>query len=469
MGNIEELLMAETNDIEFKETLEASKPKSWLKTVVAFANGTGGSIFWGISDDRSIIGIDNCQKVIEKVTEIIKIKIEPMILFKITPIEISNKTVLRLEVKPGTATPYYYVSDGNKIAFIRLGNETVAAPSHILNELILKGQRLSFDAMSSRLKFSEVSFTLFEATYKQRTRNSIEKPNDYLSFGLMENNGVLTNAGVLFSDQCPISQSRIFCTRWNGLDKGSIFDDAIDDKEYEGNLIKLLEQGTAFIKNNSMVKWRKTPNGRDEMPDYPERAVFEALVNALIHRDYMISGSEVHIDMYDNRLEITSPGGMYNGKRIQEIDILHVPSLRRNPVISDVFHRLKFMERRGSGLKKILKEYEEKELPEFYSEQQFFTVILKNKNYIDDRTTPNTTPNTTPITTPNITEKEKLIIKLIKDNPRVTVKDIVELVGDITIDGVKYNLKRLKEKGIIKRIGSNRKGYWEVVDINGLQ
>lgn len=127
------------------------------------------------------------------------------------------------------------------------------------------------------------------------------------------------------------------------------------------------------------------------------------------------------------------------------------------------------MERRGSGLKKILKEYEEKELPEFYSEQQFFTVILKNINYINDGTTPNTTPITTLITTPNITEKEKLIIKSIKDNPRVTVKDIVELVGDITIDGVKYNLKRLKEKGIIKRIGSNRKGYWEVVDINGLQ
>ena len=78
----------------------------------------------------------------------------------------------------------------------------------------------------------------------------------------------------------------------------------------------------------------------------------------------MILGSEVHIDMYDDRLEITSPGGMFNGKRIQEVDILHVPSLRRNPVISDVFHRLKFMERRGSGLKKILKEYEEKELPE---------------------------------------------------------------------------------------------------------
>lgn len=200
LENKEDLLMAETNDIEFKETLEISKPKSWLKTVVAFANGNGGSIFWGIGNDKSIIGIEDCQKIIEKISEIIKVKLEPMILFKISPIDLEGKVIVRLDVKSGTATPYYYVSDGNKIAFIRLGNESVVAPSHILNELILKGQRLSFDSMSSRLKFTEVSFTLFEATYKQKTRSNVERPNDYLSFGLMEDDGILTNAGVLFSD-----------------------------------------------------------------------------------------------------------------------------------------------------------------------------------------------------------------------------------------------------------------------------
>jgi len=307
--------------------------------------------------------------------------------------------------------------------------------------------------MSSKINFSDVSFTLFEATYKQRIRNSIEKPNDYLSFGLMDDNAILTNAGALFSDQCPLMQSRIFCTCWNGLDKGSIFEDAIDDKEYKGNIINLLENGIAFIKNNSKIKWKKTPTGRDEMPDYPERAVFEALVNALIHRDYMILGSEVHIDMYDDRLEITSPGGMFNGKKIQEIDILHVPSLRRNPLISDVFHRLKFMERRGSGLKKILKEYEQETQPQFFSDQQYFTVTLKNKNYIDSNTTPK-----------NVTESEERIITVINNNPHITVKQIADSLGDITLDGVKYNLKRLKDKSIIRRIGSNRNGYWEVIN-----
>lgn len=446
---------------KFKESLEVSKPKSWLKTISAFANGIGGSIFWGIDDDRKVVGLNNPQQIIERITEIIKTKIEPMILFKITPIDIDGKTILRLEVKAGASTPYYYVNEGNKIAFIRLGNESIVAPSHVLNELILKGQRLSFDAMSSKIKFSDVSFTFFEATYKQRTRNAIEKPNDYLSFGLMDDDGILTNSGVLLSDQCPILQSRIFCTRWSGLDKGSIFEDAVDDKEYKGNLINLLQNGIAFIKNNSKVKWKKTPTGRDEMPDYPERAAFEALVNALIHRDYMILGSEVHIDMYDDRLEITSPGGMFNGKRIQEIDIMHVPSLRRNPLISDVFHRLKFMERRGSGLKKILREYEKETLPQFFSDQQYFVVTLINKNYRAEKTTPETTPETTP---KDVTKNEQRILTLIRSTPNITGQEITGKLGDITIDGVKYNLRRLKEKGLIRRVGSNKNGFWEVFD-----
>ncbi len=175
----------------------------------------------------------------------------------------------------------------------------------------------------------------------------------------------------------------------------------------------------------------------------------------------MILGSEVHIDMYDDRIEITSPGGMFNGKRIQEIDILHVPSLRRNPLISDVFHRLKFMERRGSGLKKILKEYEQETLPQFFSDQQYFTIILINKNYRKVKTTPETTPETTLETT---TKTEERILLVIRSTPNITGKGISNSLGDITLDGVKYNLKRLKEKGIIRRVGSNKSGYWEVID-----
>jgi Predicted transcriptional regulator containing an HTH domain and an uncharacterized domain shared with the mammalian protein Schlafen len=189
------------------------------------------------------------------------------------------------------------------------------------------------------------------------------------------------------ADQYIARNSRVFCTRWNGLDKGSIFDDALDDKEYEGNLISLLRNGSEFVRNNSKVRFVKEAQSRVDKPDYAERAVTEALVNALIHRDYILLGSEIHIDMFDDRLEIQSPGGMYDGRAIQDRDIHTIASARRNPVIADLFHRMKFMERRGSGLTKILSEtaklpgYDDCLKPEFFSTPSDFRVVLKNVNY----------------------------------------------------------------------------------------
>ena len=232
----------------------------------------------------------------------------------------------------------------------------------------------------------EASFTLLEATYLERTGLRFE-PSDYVSFGLADKNGFLTNAGKLMTDQHTVYNSRMFCTRWNGLEKGSIFDDALDDKEYEGNLIYLLKSGSEFIRNNSKVRFIKEAQYRVDKPDYAERAVTGALVDALIHRDYIVLGSEVHIDMFDDRVEITSPGGMFGGGSIQEYDIYSIRSMRWNPVIADLFHRMKYMERRGSGLRKIVSETEklpgctEAYKPEFSSTATDFRVILKNVNY----------------------------------------------------------------------------------------
>lgn len=124
---------------------------------------------------------------------------------------------------------------------------------------------------------------MLEATYLERTGIHFE-PSDYVSFGLADKNGLLTNAGKLMANQYIVRNSRIFCTRWNGLEKGSIFDDALDDKEYEGNLISLLSNSCDFVRNNSKVRFVKEAHYRVDKPDYADRAVTEAIVNALIHR-----------------------------------------------------------------------------------------------------------------------------------------------------------------------------------------
>lgn len=144
MKRLSEILLSETSEIEFKQALEMKKPKSWLKTVSAFANGIGGCIYWGISDNHKVLGIPDAQAAIDRITAMIKAKIEPMLLYKIEVLEIDGKSVICLELKAGAATPYYYVNEGNRTAYIRSGNESIVAPAYILNELILKGQRLSF-------------------------------------------------------------------------------------------------------------------------------------------------------------------------------------------------------------------------------------------------------------------------------------------------------------------------------------
>ena len=379
-------LIAEATEIDYKETLEIKKPKSWLKSVSAFANGIGGSLFFGVADDKTIVGLDDPQLAADKITEIIREKISPVPEIVLNPFEEDGKQILVLKVRSGRNTPYFYSADGIKQAFVRVGNSSVPAPDHILKELILKGSNQTFDSLTTAHKIEEYSFTLLEATYRERPPLDFDK-SDYLSFWLADQNGFLTHAGMLLTDQHSVYNSRIFCTRWNGLKKTSIFDDAIDDKEFSGNLITLLQNAGDFIKNNSKIRFVKKDNERIDKPDYAQRAVTEALVNALIHRDYIVMGKEIHIDMYDDRVEIQSPGGMFDGKAIQDRDIDTISSARRNPVIADLFHRMRYMERRGSGLRKILDStaqlpgYSDEYKPQFLSTDTDFIVVLKNINY----------------------------------------------------------------------------------------
>ena len=255
-----------------------------------------------------------------------------------------------------------------------------------LKRLVLRGKNTSYDSQNSTYKAEDYAFSKLKERYKKWTGNSFDD-KDLISFGLVNEQGNLTNAGALLADESPIRCSRLFCTRWNGLNKSGGAVDALDDAEYSGSVISLIENGEAFIKRNCKMKWRKTANSREEMPEYVERSYHEALVNALAHRDYLVNGSEVHIDIYDDRMEIYSPGGMPDGSMIQDRDPLMVPSTRRNPVLADVFNRLGYMERKGSGFGKIISGYEfqinydESKRPSFRSDRYQFTVVMPNLNY----------------------------------------------------------------------------------------
>ena len=133
---------------------------------------------------------------------------------------------------------------------LSFSNESVPAAPSQLRELVLRGSGESYDSLKSRYDFSNMSFTKLKSVYKQRTGNTFED-TDYESFGLIDEKGNLTNAGALLADESPVRHSRLFCTRWNGLTKASGIVDALDDKEYTGSLVTLLQAGTDFVRNNS--------------------------------------------------------------------------------------------------------------------------------------------------------------------------------------------------------------------------
>lgn len=419
-------LIGEATAYDKKEMLERNKPKSWLKSVSAFANGEGGVLVFGITDDDEIVGLANAEEDAECISEAIKTKLDPIPVIDLQFREVDRKKLIVLRVMSGQETPYYYIGD------------------------------------------------------KQRSFEDSE----FASWGIIDENGKLTNAGALLADESPMRQSRIFCTRWNGLDMTSGLGEAIDDVELEGCVIGQLQEAVSFVRNNSRKKWWKEDDHREELPDYPERAVTEAIANAIIHRDYMQMGSEIHVDMYDDRLEVYSPGGMMDGSIIQELNPMTVPSKRRNPLLADFFNRLGLMERRGSGMKKIMNAYKQYEhltdsrSPEFTSNASEFHVTLWNLNYaavekIDNTQIEKFTKAPEEFTkapeeftkefTKEFVKASRQIYKLISQNSHINVDQMSESIG-LSSRQIKKYMRRLQDLKKIARIGGRKAGEWKIID-----
>ena len=345
---LNDILSAECTAYDFKEFVERKKTKSWLKSISAFANTKGGSLFFGLDDAGNIVGLQSAQSDAEFISQEVKTHLDPTPDFELIPHELADKYVLEVKVSEGKQTPYYYFLDGTRSAFVRIGNESVQAAQHQLLALVLKGSNSTFDAQKTSMKRADNSFTILANAFNSHVGQVFEEKM-LESMGLMTADGFLTQAGMLFSDNCNVYNSKLVGTRWTGLTKS----DAINDHEYHGNLLLLLRAGVDFVNSNTNNGWIKLANKRKNIPDYAERAILEAIVNHLIHRDYTIIGGEVHIDIFDDRIEFNSPGGMFDGTFIQNRDITKVPSVRRNPILADVFTHLDYMEKRGSGLRKI--------------------------------------------------------------------------------------------------------------------
>ena len=465
--------IGETTEYDKKQEVERRKVKSWLKSVSAFANGDGGSLLFGIADDDTLVGLADAKADAEFISQKIKERIDPVPQVVMTIIREDDKDLLILNVHGGEDTPYYYMGDGVLETFVRIGNESVIADATEHKRLVLRGRNTSFDARPSDESIDDFAFSKLRSRYYAWNGVSFDN-KQYRSLGMVDTKGILTNAGLLMADECPLRQSRVFCTRWNGTTKAGGSIDALDSQEITGGLVTLLEDTMAFILRNTRTMWYKEPSQRIEIPEYIERSVMEAVVNALAHRDYLIQGSEVHIDMYDDRLVVYSPGSMPEGRIIQEMNIDEIPSIRRNPVIADVFAQLGYMERKGSGMGKIvnpikaLPYFTERMQPTFYSDRAQFTISFPNLiavwkqehpevvlNDIDD---PQGVPQDVPQDVPQEDDLDKWIEYQVAVFPKITTEELAARRG-VTSKTIKRHIAKLSH---IKYVGSGYSGHWEV-------
>ena len=453
-----ENLIAECTAYDFKLMLEERKPKSWLKSVSAFANGFGGSLFFGIDDDGVVRGIDDVQRVCEIISSKIRDYMDPLPEVELLPHSVDGLNILQLKVNTGHYTPYYYVGDGQRVAFIRIGDESLPATAEQMVRLVLKGANKTFDSLHTGYTAEEYTFTILANTFKTRTNQEWNK-KFLLSFGLITNSGNLTNAGALFADDCPLWQSRLYCTRWDGKEKG----DAINDAEFTGNVLMLLREAMNFVKSNTKRGWEKLPDGRKNKPEYAERAVLETMVNHFIHRDYTVVGGEVHLDIYDDHIAVTSPGGMYNGMLIQDLDIADVSSERRNPILANVMAQLDYMEKRGSGLTRICNEtkaldgYREELRPVFKSTPtQFQTIIFAATHGT------NVGDSVGDMSETKLTDRQRKILDIIKKSPTISGRQMSDMLS-VSQRTIERDISRLKAKGVLRREGKDNDGQWVLI------
>ncbi|MBN2531781.1 MAG: hypothetical protein JXB88_02755 [Spirochaetales bacterium] len=233
------------------------------------------------------------------------------------------------------------------------------------------------------------------------------------------------------------------------------------------NIVENIENAILFVQRHTNLEYKIEHLQREEIPEIPEVALRESIINAVCHRDYFQKGSTVMVEIFDDRVEISNPGGIPS-----ELDPADFgkKSVCRNPVIASLLHRIDYIERIGTGINRIKNAVKEHgKCTVDFRITGFFAVVYKRKKTtrkndgLNDDTTQITTQITTQKTTRKLTENQKKILAFLEKNPSAGREKIAEQIEGITADGVKYNLKQLQEYGLLKRIGSAKGGYWEVV------
>lgn len=407
------------------------------KEVIAFANTDGGAIYLGIDDKGNLIGIDNVDETYTRLTNGIRDAIAPDVTMFVRYVLQDNK-VIRIEVGEGSYKPYYLKSKGMKPTgvYVRQGVSSVQASPDQIRQMIKESDGDNFE--DARCLEQELTFEAAKTAFQRYgVAFSVEK---YRALGITQND-IYTNLALLLSDQC-LHTTKIavfkdeFCTEFR------------DSKEFGGSVLKQFEDSINYLalcnKTVSMIKGVV----RTDKQDYPEEAIREALLNALVHRDYSFSGSII-INVNDSKMEFISLGGLFPG--LSTTDIRIGVSQPRNKKLAEVFHRLRLIESYGTGIRRIFKLYENCPVqPSIEVTANAFKIVLPNMNA--SGTVAEDAPEETEKTPVTITPQMKTVLDYLAEYGEMTDEDLQELLN-IKKTRAYLLARQMNENGLIDIIG----------------
>lgn len=419
------LKLKETENIELKRELN----ESIKKELIAFANTYGGEIYIGIDYDGEIIGLVNAKQDLESVSNIIRDSIKPdlTLITSVKIIEIKGKEVIKIDVLKGIKRPYHLVSKGLKPSgvFIRHGITSAPATDDSIRQMIIESDGVVFE--KARCINQDLTFDYAEKVFKHKNINF--ELSNRRTLGMINDEGYYTNLGLLFSEECEHS---IKCALYDGNTKLEFR----DRREFSGSILKQLDDAYEYISLQNKVESNFEGLNRIDREDYPYYAIREALVNAVVHRDYGFSGS-ILIHIFEDRIEFVSVGGLVSKLTLD--DIMLGVSESRNKNLAVCFYRLKFIESYGTGIQRIYESYLKYSVePEFKISENAFVVVLPNVNYKIE-----------------VEDTDFKVLKIIKNRENVSRKDI-EIELNLSKSTINLLLNKLLKDGKIQQKGKGR-------------
>jgi len=447
----EEISAGEGKKLELKAEFSEDR-HSFLKTVVAFANTSSGKMVIGVREDRKVIGIpdDEIFGLMDSIADCINASCHPQLIPDIFPATVNGKNVIVVEINESGARPYYLKSEGVlRGTYVRIGATSVLASPEVIDDLRMSGKNRSFDEQicndleATDDRISEVCTLLGKQNGRKFTKT------DLLNMKLLIQSGDeihATNAFALLCNENPFLHASIRCGLFK-KDRSIV----LDRKEYGGSVIKQAEEAQNFVLANIRVGMELNGLYRKDVFEIPKDALREALLNLLIHRNYMLHESASFVSVYDDKVEILSPGMLPWGMDMEKI--MSGRSAARNRVIAHAFKAAGLIESFGTGIRKMQRLCEEQGCP---------APEIK-ENGIDFIVTFFREPagNGTPVAqnVKDMTGAESRVYAMVCGDSAMTIKDMSVSSG-ISEMSVRRILNSFIEKGLIIREGSNKAGRW---------